>query len=110
MYLKKADITPSTFNSLSQIFLPQSNGELGTAVFLQNNQNTETPPIQLIEAISVNITSVDKVSETEALVTYALRGNLTGPSNYVTSEVLTMGYEDGSLQEYEDNVTIMQYE
>ena len=110
MYLKKADITPSTFNSLSQIFLPQSNGELGTAVFLQNNQNTENPQVQLVEAIPVNITSVDKVSETEALVTYALRGNLTGPSTYATSEVITMGYEDGSLMEYEDNVTIMQFE
>ncbi len=109
MFLKKSDITLGTLNSLSQIFLPQSNGELGTAVFLQSNDNTEVAPVSLIESIPVNITSIDKISETEELVTIALRGNLTTFSTYDIIEVIDMAYEDLSLMEYEDNVT-MQYE
>ncbi len=109
MFLKKSDIALGTLNSLSQIFLPQSNGELGTAVFLQNNENTETIPVLLIESIPVNITSIDKISETEELVTIALRGNLTTSSTYQIIEAIDMAYEDLSLMEYEDNVT-MQYE
>ncbi len=109
MFLKKSDIELGTLNSLSQIFLPQSNGELGTAVFLQSNDNTETIPVSLTESIPVNITSIDKISETEELVTITLRGNLTTFSTYNINEVVTMAYEDLSLMEYEDNVT-MQYE
>jgi len=109
MYLKKEDIITGTLNSLSQIFLPQSNGELGTATFLQANSNTETTPVVLIESIPVNITSIDKVSEVEELVTFAMRGNLTGPSQFSTSETFTMTYEDGSLMLYEDFIS-MAYE
>jgi hypothetical protein len=109
MFLKKSDIELGTLNSLSQIFLPQSNGELGTAVFLQTNENTETIPSSLTESIPVNITSIDKISETEELVTIALRGNLTTSSTYNVIDVVEMTYEDLSLMEYEDNIT-MQYE
>lgn len=109
MYLKKEDIITGTLNSLSQIFLPQSNGELGTATFLQANSNTEDTPVVLIESVPVNITSIDKVSEVEELVTFAIRGNLTGPSQFSTSETFTMTYEDGSLMVYEDFIS-MAYE
>lgn len=84
MDLKKSDITPSTLNSLSQIFLPQSNGELGTAVFLHNVGNTETPPVVLSETLFVNITETQKISENEELVKFHIRGNLTQPSTYST--------------------------
>lgn len=84
MFLKKSDINTATLNSLNQIFLPQTNGELGTAVFLQTTTNTEAVPVQLVESMFVNITSVEKVSETEELVKYYLRGNLTAPSTYST--------------------------
>lgn len=107
MYLRKADITPTTLNSLSQIFLPQANGELGTAVFLQSNQNTESPIDALTESIPVNITNVEKVSETEQLVKYYLRGNLTGPT---TSAILgRMLYEANGKMLYEDDSTEMSY-
>ncbi len=107
MYLRKADITPTTLNSLSQIFLPQANGELGTVVFLQSNQNTESPIDVLTESISVNITNVEKVSETEQLVKYYLRGNLTGPT---TSAFLgSMEYEASGKMLYEDDSTEMSY-
>jgi len=109
MFLKKADILPSTLNALNHIFLPQSNGELGTATFLQKNSNTETIPIQLTESISVNITSVDKISETEELVKFFLRGNLTIPSTYSISIAGDMLYEDLSIMKYEDGIS-MQYE
>lgn len=85
MYLKKSDIEPTTLNSLSQIFLPQANGELGTATFLQSNDNVEGTPVTVTESIPVNITSAEKISETEELVKYFLRGNMTGPSTYVTT-------------------------
>ena len=84
MDLKKSDITPSTLNSLSQIFLPQSNGELGTAVFLHNVGNTEVPPVVLSETLFVNITETQKISENEELVKFHIRGNLTQPSTYST--------------------------
>lgn len=109
MFLKKADILPGTFNALDQIFLPQGNGELGTATLLQRNNNTESPAIQLTESIPVNITSVDKISETEELVKFYLRGNLTQPSTYSTSVAGNMLYEDLSIMNYEDSVA-MQYE
>lgn len=107
MYLRKADITPTTLNSLSQIFLPQSNGELGTAVFLYRTINTESTPVTLTESISVNITNVEKIGETEQLITYSLRGNLTGPT---TSAFLGhMLYQNDGNMEYEDDVTNMAY-
>ena len=109
LFLKKADILPGTFNALNQLFLPQTNGELGTATFLQINSNTEDTVIQLTESIPVNITSIDKISETEELVKFFLRGNLTQPSTYNTSIAGDMLYEDLSIMDYEDNVA-MQYE
>jgi len=109
LFLKKADILPGTFNALNQLFLPQVNGELGTATFLQINSNTEDTVIQLTESIPVNITSIDKISETEELVKFFLRGNLTQPSTYNTSIAGDMLYEDLSIMDYEDNVA-MQYE
>lgn len=109
LFLKKADILPGTFNALNQIFLPQTNGELGTATFLQINSNTEDTVIQLTESIPVNITSIDKISETEELVKFFLRGNLTQPSTYSTSIAGDMLYEDLSIMDYEDSVA-MQYE
>jgi hypothetical protein len=109
MDLKKSDITPATLNSLSQIFRPQTTGELGTAVFLHNVGNTETSPVILQESIPVNITSIEKISENEDLVKFHLRGNLTGPTTFSTFETaVDMLYEDGVTMEYEDNV-IMNY-
>ncbi len=111
MFLKKSDIDIGTLNSLSQIFLPQSNGELGTAVFLQNNSNTELIPITLIESIPVNITSMDKISETEELVTIALRGNLTRSSTFDVDEIFSMQYENGDdTMIYENGSDIMVYQ
>lgn len=80
MFLKKSDITSTNLNSLNKIFQPQANGELGTATLLQLNNNTESPTVQLTESIPVNITSIEKISETEELVKFYLRGNLTKPS------------------------------
>ncbi len=84
MDLKKSDITSATLNSLSQIFLPQNNGELGTAVFLHNVGNTEVPPVILSETLFVNITETQKITENEELVKFHIRGNLTQPSTYAT--------------------------
>jgi len=109
MFLKKSDITPGTLNSLSQIYLPQNNGELGTVVFLHDTSNTETIPVTLTETIFVNITSVDKISETEELVKFFLRGNLTTNSTYVSSVKGDMLYEDSTGMLYEDSL-IMEYE
>jgi len=109
MFLKKSDITPGTLNSLSQIFIPQNNGELGTAIFLHDTSNTETIPVVLTESISVNITNVDKISENEELVKYSLRGNLTTNSTYVSSVAGDMLYEDSTDMLYEDSV-VMEYE
>jgi len=100
MYLRKADITPTTLNSLTQIFLPQTNGELATAVLFHRTLNTSSSPVTLTETISVNISNVEKISETEQLVKYHLRGNLTKPT---TSEFLgKMLYENSGDMQYED--------
>ena len=107
MYLRKADITPTTLNSLIKIFLPQSNGELGTAVFLYRTVNTETTPTILTESIPVNVTSVEKVGETEQLITYSLQGNLTGPTT--SAFVGQMLYENDGEMQYEDTDTNMSY-
>jgi len=109
MFLEKSDIITGTLNSLSQIFQPQSNGELGTAVFLSTTSNTETIPITLTESIPVNITSVEKISETEQLVKFFLRGNLTSFSTYTTSAAAEMLYEDSDKMVYE-NLIDMDYE
>ena len=109
MFLKKSDIIPGTLNSLSQIFLPQDSGELGTAVFLSSTSNTETTPTVLIESIPVNITSVEKISETEELVKFSLRGNLTSFSTFATSVAGNMLYEDSTEMQYE-NLIDMTYE
>lgn len=109
MFLKKSDITSQSLNSLSHIFLPQINGELGTAVFLSNTLDTETPPLTLTESIPVNITSIEKISETEELVKFFLRGNLTSNSTYSVNELEIMQYEDGVVMGYEDLVQ-MAYE
>ncbi len=107
MYLKKSDITQSTMDSLTQIFLPQTNGELGTAVFLHRTLNTESSPVTLTESIPVNITNIEKLSETEQLVKYYLRGNLTK----ATSSVFLgkMLYETDGTMEYEDTTSNMGY-
>ena len=109
MFLEKSDIITSTLNSLSQIFQPQANGELGTAVFLSTTFNTETIPVTLTESIPVNITSIEKISETEELVKFFLRGNLTSFSTYSTSEIAEMLYEDSTEMQYE-NLIDMDYE
>lgn len=99
MQLKKSDITPSTLNSLSQIFLPQSNGELGTAVFFHITPNTETFPSFLTESVSVNITNVEKIAENEQLVSFSISGNLTGPTSiFITGNML---YQNTGNMEYE---------
>ncbi|MCZ6583236.1 MAG: hypothetical protein O6761_08750, partial [Thaumarchaeota archaeon] len=85
MQLKKSDITPTTLNSLSRIFLPQSNGELGTAVFLHATSNTEGTPVVLTESVPVNITQIEKISENQELVKFNIRGNLTAPSSFSTA-------------------------
>jgi len=102
MQLKKSDITPTTLNSLSQIFLPQSNGELGTAVFLHSTQNTESSPTFLTESVPVNITEIEKIAENEDLVRFSIRGNLTKPSSYFI--VGNMLYENQTGMAYEDKV------
>ena len=101
MQLKKSDITPTTLNSLSQIFLPQANGELGTAAFFHITPNTETLPAFLTESVLVNITNVEKITENEQLVEFRIAGNLTGPTSFfITGNMLyentpeTMAYED----------------
>ena len=109
MFLKKSDILPGTLNALDQIFMPQANGELGTAIFLNSNVDTETIPVTLTESIPVNITSVEKISETEELVKFFLRGNLTASTTSTTSALLTMQFEDSVDMEYEDLVD-MAYE
>jgi hypothetical protein len=109
MFLKKSDIILGTLNSLSQIFMPQTNGELGTAIFLSETTNTETLPIVLTESIPVNITSIEKISETEELVKFFLRGNLTSFSTYISSLAGSMQFEDGNLMLYEDSFE-MEYE
>jgi len=109
MDLKKSDITPNTLNSLRKIFLPQNNGELGTAVFLHNIGNTENPVTILQESIPVNITEVQKITENEQLVKFHLRGNLTGPTSIVEiSFAGIMQYEDTGNMQYEDT-TEMEY-
>ena len=80
MQLKKSDITPTTLNSLAEIYLPQSNGELGTAVFFHITPNTETLPAFLSESVPVNITNIEKIAENERLVEFSISGNLTGPT------------------------------
>ena len=113
MFLKKSDITPTTLNSLSQIFLPQSTGELGTVAFLHNVGNTENPPILLTESLLVNITEIEKIAENEELVKFNIRGNLVEPSTFSTSEVIggtLMLFEDGIQMEYEDDLIQMEYE
>jgi hypothetical protein len=113
MFLKKSDITPTTLNSLSQIFLPQSTGELGTVAFLHNVGNTENPPILLTESLLVNITEIEKISENEELVKFNIRGNLVEPSTFSTSVVITgtlMLFENGNQMEYEDDLIQMEYE
>ena len=107
MFLKKSDITPQTLNSLSQIFLPQNNGELGTVNFIHNTNNTEVPPVTLIESLLVNITSIDKIAENEELVKFSLRGNLTGPSAFSTDQDIIMAFEDGVEMEFEDGVLML---
>ena len=107
MYLRKADITPTTLNSLTQIFLPQSNGELGTAVFLYRTVNTESSPVTLTESIPVNVTNVEKVGETEQLITFSLSGNLTGPTT--CAFLGNMLYENDGKMKYEDDDTNMGY-
>lgn len=109
MDLKKSDIIGNTLNILSQIFQPQSEGELGTAVFLHNVTNTESPTETLSESIPVNITQIEKITENEQLVKFHIRGNLTGPSTFFLQEQQPlMGYEDGESMQYED-IQEMQY-
>lgn len=110
MFLKKSDITPFTLNSLSQIFRPQNNGELGTAFFLQNSANSEINLAGddnffiLTESFPVNITEIEKISENEELVKFNIRGNLVDPSIFkVFTEFIDMAYEDGALMIYEDS-------
>ena len=113
MFLKKSDITPTTLNSLSQIFRPQSNGELGSVAFLHNVGNTEDPPTILTESLLVNITEIEKIAENEELVKFNLRGNLVEPSTFSTSQATTgtlMLFEDGTQMEYEDDLIQMEYD
>jgi len=106
MQLKKSDITPTTLNSLSQIFLPQANGELGTAAFFHITPNTETSPSFLTESVLVNITNVEKITENEQLVEFRISGNLTGPtSTFITGNML---YQSPGTMEYE-NIDDMGY-
>ena len=106
MQLKKSDITPTTLNSLAEIFLPQANGELGTAVFFHITPNTETLPAFLSESVPVNITNVEKIAENERLVEFTISGNLTGPTTFsITGNMLyenidTMAYEDEEEMAY----------
>ena len=110
MDLKRSDITSTTLNSLMSIFLPQNNGELGTAVFLHNVINTENPEMILRESVSVNITEITKITENEELVKFHLRGNLTESTTIVvTATVGNMQYEDVNEMEYED-VVVMGYD
>ena len=109
MDLKRSDVSASTLNSLRAIFLPQNNGELGTAVFLHNVGNTESSPTTLQESVPVNITEITKIAENEELVKFHLRGNLTGPTTLIQiSTVGDMQYEDGNNMEYEDTI-VMEY-
>lgn len=101
MQLKKSDITPTTLNSLAEIFLPQANGELGTAAFFHITPNTETLPAFLTESVLVNITNIEKITENEQLVEFKISGNLTGPTSFfITGNMLyentpeTMAYEE----------------
>jgi len=48
MFLKKSDIDVGTLNALHQIFLPQSNGELGTAVFLYTTLSSSSTSIFIL--------------------------------------------------------------
>lgn len=110
MFLKKSDIDITTLNSLQEIFLPQSNGELGTAVFLHTTSNTEGIVNILKESIPVNITSVDKIAENEQLVSFSLRGNFTEPSTFTVEQNVTMTFPDGTPMAYTDGTTTMEYE
>ena len=106
MQLKKSDITPTTLNALNQIFLPQSNGELGTATFLHMTPNTETDAQTLTESVPVNITNIEKITENEQIVKFNIRGNLTGPSTMLI--LGNMLYENDVIMEYE-NLEDMEY-
>ena len=104
MQLKKSDITPTTLNSLSKIFLPQTNGELGTASFFHITPNTETLPFFLTESVQVNITNVEKITENERLVEFRISGNLTGPTSFFITGNMLYGNATATTgnMEYED--------
>lgn len=85
LWAKKDDVTTTTFEALDNIYKAQAGGELGTAVFLAANSNTEGVPKTLTETIMIQVNSITKISGIEALVKFRIEGTILEPTSYVVA-------------------------
>lgn len=83
IFAKKADVdgTPtSSANKLDNIYKMQSNGQHIQAVFLHAHQSLESSPSTLTEQTFIKVTSMEKLTDNEELVSFDVTGNLIKPS------------------------------
>jgi hypothetical protein len=84
VFAKKADFN-STAEKLNRVYLMQTNGQHIEAVFLHANKSLQTTPSTLTSQSFVKITSMEKVTDNEILVSIDITGDLFKPSAYTVA-------------------------
>lgn len=87
---KRSDLEGSTIDKLTNIYKTQSLAPLiglnAEVVFLQSNQNTETPtPSTFTSRSFMRINQIQKITSVEDLLKYRFTGTLTKPTEYLFS-------------------------
>jgi hypothetical protein len=82
IFAKKADVDGATADKLDNIYKIQSTGQHIQAVFLHAHNSLESSPSTMTEQSFVKVTSMEKLTDNEQLVSFDVTGDLIKPSVY----------------------------
>jgi len=80
IFAKKADVNGATADKLDNIYKMQTNGQHIQATFLHAHKSLESSPSTLTEQTFIKVTSMEKLTDNEELVSFDVTGNLIKPS------------------------------
>ena len=85
IFAKKADVDGATAEKLDNIYKIQATGQHIQAVFLHAHNSLESSPSVMTEQTFTKITSMEKLTDNEQLVSFDVTGDLIKPSAYTVT-------------------------
>ena len=85
IFAKKEDVDGATADKLDNIYKIQTTGQHIEAVFLHTHNSLESPPSTMQQQTFVKVTSMEKLTDNEQLVSFDVTGDLIKPSAWTVT-------------------------